>query len=99
MYPGFNPSYPQMVPFMPPQSFAAPFKPPPSQNLSTLYVGDLEEQISEELLYPYFSRFGPIYSLNVMRDRTIRKSRGFGFITFYNQKDGNFSYNNLILML
>ena len=100
MHPGFNPSFPQMVPFMPPQPFVGSFKPlPQNQDLSTVYIGDLEEQISEELLYPYFSRFGgQIYSLKVMRDRTTRKSRGFGFITFYNQKDGNFSYNKLIFM-
>ena len=88
MHPGFNASFPQMGPFMGPQPFAAPFKPLPSQNQVTLYIGDLEEQISEELLYPYFSKFGPIYSLKVMRDRYLRKSRGFGFLSYYNQKDG-----------
>lgn len=92
---GFNASYPPMNPFMAPQPFAGPFKPLPSQNQVTLYIGDLEEQISEELLYPYFSKFGPIYSLKVMRDRYLRKSRGFGFISYYNQKDGNIFIFNI----
>ena len=86
---GFATSFPPMGPFMgPPQPFAAPFKPFQSQNQVTLYIGDLEEQITEELLYPYFSKFGPIYSLKVMRDRYLRKSRGFGFLSYYYLKDG-----------
>ena len=54
----------------------------------TLYVGDLEEQITEEMLYNYFSKFGNIYSVRVMRDIHYKKSRGFAFITFYDTKDG-----------
>ena len=87
---GFHPPFAPMNPFMPAQPFGgAPFKGgPQNSNLLTLYIGDLEEQISEEFLYPYFSKFGPIYSLKIMRDRFLRKSRGFGFITYYNMKDG-----------
>jgi len=94
MNPGFNAPFAPMNPFMPPQQFGANFKTggPQNSNLLTLYIGDLEEQISEEFLYPYFSKFGPIYSLKIMRDRYLRKSRGFGFITYYNIKDGNFLY-------
>ena len=93
MHPGFNASFPQMGPYMGPQPFAIPFKAvPQNPNQVTLYIGDLEEQIFEELLYPYFSKFGPIYSLKVMRDRYLRKSRGFGFITYYNQKDGKYTH-------
>ena len=91
----FHPSFPGMAPFMGPQPpFPASFNKvaPQNRDLSTLYIGDLEEQISEEFLYPYFSKFGLIYSLKIMRDRFLRKSRGFGFITYYNLKDGNNSF-------
>ena len=54
----------------------------PAQRPS-LYVGDLEEQITEELLYNFFSKFGHIYSLKIMRDIHNKKSRGFAFIQFY----------------
>jgi len=33
-----------------------------------LYIGDLEEQITEEMLYSIFIKFGPIFSLRVMKD-------------------------------
>lgn len=90
---GFHPNFAPMTPFMPhPQTFGM-FKPgpnPPNSNLLTLYIGDLEEHISEEILYPYFLKFGHIFSLKVMRDKFQRKSRGFAFITYYNIKDGIF---------
>lgn len=90
---GFHAPFPPMNAFMSPQPFAVPFNKggPQNPNSLTLYIGDLEEQISEEFLYPYFSKFGPIFSLKIMRDRYLRKSRGFGFITYYNFNDGNFS--------
>ena len=66
----------------------------PSSNMAilksypTLYVGDLEEHITEEMLYNYFLKFGVIYSVRVMRDIHYKKSRGFAFITFYDSKEG-----------
>lgn len=59
------------------------------QNFPTLYVGDIDEQITEEALYLHFNRFGQIFSIRIMRDRYLqRRSRGFAFISFYNPKDG-----------
>lgn len=48
-----------------------------------LYVGDLEELVTEEMLFNYFSKFGFIYSVRVLRDFRNKKSRGFAFVTFY----------------
>jgi len=53
----------------------------------TLYVGDLEEQITEDYLYNYFSKFGNLFSVKVMRESQSKKSRGFAFVSFYQQKD------------
>lgn len=61
-----------------------------TRNYSTLYIGDLEEQITEEMLYSVFIKFGPIFSLRVMKDFHTKKSRGFGFVSYYNVVDGNF---------
>lgn len=53
----------------------------------TLYIGDLDEQINEEVLYSYFSRFGIVATARVMRHATTKKSRGFGFLSFFHQQD------------
>lgn len=52
-----------------------------------LYVGDLEPHVTEELLYNYFSKYGPIYVVKIVKDTYTNQSRGYGFITFLNPKD------------
>ena len=58
---------------------------PKSFENSTLYVGDLQDQIEEELLFNFFSRFGVVFKVSVAKNRN-RKSKGFGFVT-YKHKD------------
>ena len=56
---------------------------------ATLYIGDIDDQLNEGMLYQYFIKFGPIYSVRIMRDvYNQKKSRGFGYVTYYNAKDG-----------
>ena len=39
----------------------------PSANC-TLYVGDLEVAVNEVMLHSFFIKFGPIYSVRIMKD-------------------------------
>jgi RNA recognition motif-containing protein len=55
---------------------------PPTQ--SEVYVGDLDPNVNEELLFSAFSRIGRIHSLKVMRHIVTGASRGFAFINFFN---------------
>ena len=54
---------------------------------STLYIGDLDEQVSEDMLYSVFLKYGQIFSLKIATDLN-KKSRGFAFITYLNKTDG-----------
>lgn len=47
-----------------------------------MFIGGLSWQTSPESLRDYFSKFGEITEVMVMKDPTTRRSRGFGFITF-----------------
>ncbi|XP_044015819.1 RNA-binding protein Musashi homolog Rbp6 isoform X7 [Aphidius gifuensis] len=47
-----------------------------------MFIGGLSWQTSPESLREYFSNFGDITEVMVMKDPTTRRSRGFGFITF-----------------
>jgi len=58
-----------------------------ARNFPTLYVGDLDEAINEEMLYNFFINYGPIYSVRIMRDLQNKKSRGFAYLSYYNLKD------------
>lgn len=67
---------------------------------ATLYIGDIDDQLNEGMLYQYFIKFGPIYSVRIMRDvYNQKKSRGFGYVTYYNPKDGTNFYFSLYCLL
>ena len=53
-----------------------------------VYVGDLDPSVTEQLLYNSFAQFGMISSVKIMRHIVTHKSRGFGFVTFFHQSDG-----------
>ena len=52
-----------------------------------LYVGDLETNINEEILFNAFSRYGKVHSLKVMRHIVTGASRGFAFVNYLNMRD------------
>merc|ERR1740138_1216138 len=57
---------------------------------TNLYVGNLSPQISEELLYQQFSRFGAIQSIKIMWPRTEEehaRGRLCGFVAFVERQD------------
>jgi len=47
-----------------------------------MFIGGLSWQTTPEGLKEYFSKFGEIAEVMVMKDPTTRRSRGFGFVTF-----------------
>jgi len=71
--------------------------PPPYQNKNTqnnyhnksynndqskIFVGGLSWQTTEESLQFHFEQFGPVASVDVMRDRNTGDPRGFAFVVF-----------------
>lgn len=50
----------------------------------TLYVGDLEPCITDQVLHTYFVKFGPVQSLRILKDIISKQSRGFAFVSYYN---------------
>ena len=61
-----------------------------NQNIApALYVGDLDENITEAILAEHFSKYGPIFYIRIARDPATGKSKGFGYVNFFNPRDGN----------
>lgn len=74
---------PMLFPSAYPQHMhTSPQVPMVPKNATTLYIGDLDEQINEEYLYQKFCQFGQIFTLKIAKD-VNKKSRGFAFITYY----------------
>ena len=55
------------------------------QNL--LYVGGIDDECTEDLLFAAFIPFGPLKSVQIPKDFKINKSRGFGFVEFESDED------------
>jgi RNA recognition motif-containing protein len=53
-----------------------------NNSLSTLFVGGLSFNIQENDLYNYFSTFGPIKKVNLLRRKDNGLSKGFAFVFF-----------------
>jgi len=51
-----------------------------------LFIGNLSFKTTSESLAQAFSSYGEIVECKVIEDRETRRSRGFGFVTFANQK-------------
>jgi polyadenylate-binding protein len=59
-----------------------------------LYVGDIDENIHDETLHDFFSNFGVLQFVRIMRDQTTGKSRGFAYVNFMNPRDAENARNS-----
>lgn len=57
---------------------------------ASVYVGNLDPQVTEVLLYELFIQFGPIKSLNMPKDRILKAHQGFGFVEFKEIEDADY---------
>lgn len=52
-----------------------------------LYVGNLDYSVTEKQLEEYFTPYGEIISVNVIKDRYTGEPRGYAFVEFSNAGD------------
>ncbi|XP_058857165.1 RNA-binding motif protein, X chromosome-like isoform X1 [Acipenser ruthenus] len=52
-----------------------------------LFVGGLNTETNEKALEQYFTKYGRVVEVLLMKDRETNKSRGFAFVTFENPAD------------
>ena len=60
-----------------------------SQTAKQLYVGNLSYRVRERNLSEYFSQFGAVNEVRVVKNRGTGRSKGFGFVTFKTAKQAN----------
>lgn len=52
-----------------------------------LYIKNIDESVTEDMLRQEFSKFGAIVSAKIMLDAVTHRSRGFGFVCFTSAED------------
>jgi len=58
---------------------------------ATIYVGNLDPKIDEEVLWELMVQCGPVANLHLPRDKITTTHQGYGFVEFKNEEDADYA--------
>jgi RNA recognition motif-containing protein len=63
---------------------------------TTLFVGGLDDQVTEDILFAAFIPFGPLKSVQVAKNFKDNATKGFGFVQFEAEDDAAAAVENMV---
>ena len=58
---------------------------------ATVYVGGLDDKVSEHLLAELFIQVGPVVNCHMPKDRVTQTHQGYGFVEFLSEEDADYA--------
>lgn len=58
---------------------------------ATIYVGGLDEKVSESLVWELFVQAGPVVNVHMPKDRVTLMHQGYGFVEFLTEDDADYA--------
>ncbi|CAD7078394.1 unnamed protein product [Hermetia illucens] len=58
---------------------------------ATIYVGGLDDKVSESLLWELFVQAGPVVNVHMPKDRVTQMHQGYGFVEFLSEEDADYA--------
>merc|ERR1711962_727672 len=58
---------------------------------ATIYVGNVDDKVSEGLLWELFVQAGPVVNVHMPKDRITQNHQGYGFIEFMGEEDADYA--------
>ncbi|XP_049310637.1 splicing factor 3B subunit 4 isoform X1 [Bactrocera dorsalis] len=58
---------------------------------ATIYVGGLDDKVSETLLWELFVQAGPVVNVHMPKDRVTQMHQGYGFVEFLSEDDADYA--------
>ncbi|KAI8903584.1 splicing factor 3b [Gorgonomyces haynaldii] len=58
---------------------------------ATVYVGNIDERVTEPLMWELFLQAGPVVNVNIPKDRVTQTHQGFGFVEFITPEDAHYA--------
>lgn len=68
---------------------------PAAKKSKMLYVGGLDQSVTEETLFAAFIPFGDIREVNLPRDFTENTNKGFAFVDYEEEEDATAAVDNM----
>ena len=58
---------------------------------ATVYIGNLDERVSDSLVWELMLQAGRIVNVNLPKDRVTQTHQGFGFVEFISEEDAEYA--------